>query len=366
MVKKIAVIFGGQSNENEISVITGTMALNVLKSAGYETVPVYIAQNGDIYTGEKLADISNFSSSDYVNCPQAMFFTGGIYELNKRGKPKKFIPFDVALNCCHGGSGEGGGISGLCEVLNIPFASAGVFESSALMDKYLTKLVLSAIGVETARYVYVKSVEEAETADNMPDFPLIVKPVSLGSSIGVEKVATREELRAALECALLYDRAVIIEEYFSDRREINCAAYYSAGKVVTSDCEEARPGGDIFSYEEKYGGHGKSVYPADIPEQLSEEIKKITRVVYEKLNMRGIVRFDFILSGGKVYLSEINTVPGSLSYYLLADGFKDFARVLNSVIDQAVADFSLTKSKKLIRTGILENISTNACKVGRK
>jgi len=366
MSKTIAVIFGGVSNENEISVITGTMAANVLKSGGDTVIPVYISQKGDIYAGEMLADVGNFKGKNYEKAPRAIIANGGVYTLNKRGKIKKFSRADVALNCCHGGSGEGGGICGLCAAAGIPLASAGIFESSAFMDKYLTKLVLSSLGVKTADYAYIKSVEEIDGATDMPDFPLIVKPVNLGSSIGVERAENADELKNAVECGLFYDSAVIIEEYFENRREINCAAYFAHGKVITSECEEAFASGGLLSFEDKYAGGGKSVFPADIPQDMSEFIKKTTAEVYSKLNMRGIVRFDYIVSGGEIFVSEINTVPGSLSYYLLSKGFKDFYPVLSAVIDQALDDYAISKSKKLITTGILENVPQNSGKLGIK
>lgn len=365
MEKTIAVIFGGTSNENEISVITGTMAANVLKEAGHKVIPLYIAQNGHIYTGQ-LTDIANFKSEGYLGEPRAVLANGGIYTLNKRGKFKKFEKVDVVLNCCHGGVAEGGAVCGMCAAADLPLASAGVFESALFMDKYLTKLILSALDVKTLDYVYIKPGKTDDMCGDMPDFPLIIKPVHLGSSIGVEKVSNADELNIALESAFIYDSAIIAESYVEKRREINCAAYYYRGEVKTSECEEAVTDGDILSFEDKYTGGGKSVLPADIPADISGLIKETTRYVYSKLDMRGIVRFDYILSGSEVYLSEVNTVPGSLSYYLLSSGFKDFARVLNEVIEQAQIDYIELKSKKLIKTGILENISSNTCKTGCK
>lgn len=366
MSKTIAVVFGGVSNENEISVITGTMAANVLKSGGFTVLPLYISQSGDMFCDEKLCDVTSFKGGDFSRFQRAFFAKGGIYALNKRGKPKKFHRVDVALNCCHGGAEEGGAVSGACKLNKIPLASAGIFESSVFMDKYLTKLILSSLNVKTAEFAYVKSIENLHTRGDMPQFPVIVKPVSLGSSIGVEKAENAEELENAVLSGLIYDSAVIVEEYLEARREINCAAYMSADGVRTSECEEAVSGGDILSFEDKYRGGGKSVLPADIPPDISRLIKDTTRGVYEKLNMRGIVRFDYILSKGQTYLSEINTVPGSLSYYLLSGGFKDFLPVLKDVISRAEKDFAAEAGKKLLRTGILENIAPNTCKTGAK
>lgn len=364
MKRTVAVIFGGVSNENEISVITGTMAANVLKNGGDQVVPLYLSQKGGLYTGEGLLDINNFKSGD-VEKTKATIMRGGVLELNKRGKVKRFIKVDVALNCCHGGMGEGGGVSGLFALCGIPLASAGMFESAAFMDKYFTKLVLQSLGVNVAPYVYFRSSKDALCAEEL-GYPVIVKPAKLGSSIGIAKANERSELLSAVEAAFFYDDGVLVEKYFSDRREINCAAYLSDNKVITSECEEAFTKGDILSYDDKYAGGGKSQLPADLPKELSDKIKGITADVYSRLNMRGIVRFDYILCGDEVYLSEINTVPGSLSYYLLSNGFKDFYPVLQAVIVQALDDWQRAADKKVLCTGILNSLPSNAAKTGKK
>ena len=364
MGRNIAVVFGGRSNENEISVITGTMALNVLKSGGDSVIPLYISCEGEIFTGENLSDINAFSK-DISAFPRAQITKGGVYICNKRGKPKKFVPLYAAVNCCHGGLGEGGGVCGLFAVNGIPFASAGMFESAAFMDKYFTKLVLSALNVRVAEYKYIRGISEIDIAEKL-GYPLIIKPAKLGSSIGVVRADDRAQLEAGLESAFLLDDGVIIEGYFQDKREINCAACLTEGELLISECEEALPKSGVYSFEDKYTGEGASVLPADIPKRTAGEIKNIVREVYTRLNMRGIVRFDFILSGGQIYLSEINTVPGSLAYYLFADGFKKFYPVLSAVIARAVLDNDEQDKKRIIHTGILDNIPSNACKHNRK
>lgn len=363
--RTIAVIFGGISNENEISIITGTMAANVLRSGGDVVVPVYVSREGALYTGENLTDISVFKDGGYKRFPRAVIALGGVYALTRRGKLKKFRKVDVALNCCHGGAGEGGGACGLMEMNGIPLASAGMFESAAFMDKYYTKLILRSLRVRNAPYVYLKSAEQLEEAEEL-GYPLIVKPARLGSSIGIARADDRAQLEEALLSAFCFDSGVIVEKYLPDRREINCAAYFSDGAVITSECEEAFSFGDILSYDDKYSGGGKSVLPADIPRRTSDRIKALTAKVYSRLNMRGIVRFDYIISCGKLYLSEVNTVPGSLSYYLLSNGFKDFYHVLQAVIVQAEEDKKLRDGKLILETGILNNIRSNACKRGAK
>ena len=359
--KTIAVVFGGVSNENEISVITGTMAANVLKAGGMAVLPVYVAQNGEFFTDEELLKLDTYKQNAFKNCNRAIIADGGVCVLNKRGKVKKYVKVDCVLNCCHGGWGESGGLNGLCAAAGLPLAGAGMFESSAFMDKYLTKIVLSGLGVKVAPYRYIRP--NSGEVCGLP-YPLIVKPATLGSSIGIQKVEDGEQLKAALDCAFIYDSAAIVEKYLTPRREINCAAYFANDEVVVSECEEAVTAGDILSFEDKYQGGGKSVIPADIPAEISTHIRETTRKVYEKLNMRGIVRFDYILSD-EVFLSEVNTVPGSLAYYLFAKSFKDFFGVLESVISQAERDF-IRSRKKLLTTGILQNLPANPQKVARK
>ena len=357
--KNIAVFFGGVSSENEISIITGTMVCNVLKKGGQTVWPVYITQEGRYLCGGNLADIKNFSGEVLPKAAECAFEKGGLVILSKRGKIKERVPVCAAVNCCHGGWGEGGGISGLCAALSIPLASAGVFESSSLLDKYLTKILMKGLDVSTVEYDYLRDICGATHIKN---FPVMVKPVHLGSSIGVVKAGNAEELSAALEAAFMLDGGVIVERYITGRREINCAAYFADGKVITSPCEEVF-GGDILSYDDKYSGNGRRAFPAEITQDMADKIRGLTQEVYSKLNMRGIVRFDFIVEGDSVYLSEVNTVPGSLSHYLLTQNFEEFYKLLLTLIEQARTDFTQSASKTLINTGIINNFASNACKI---
>ena len=358
------ISFGGASNENEVSVITGTMACNVLKRAGRNILPLYISQEGEFFAGGELADIALFKGEGYKKAAKAIIADRGIYTLSKRGKIKAFFKADCLLNCCHGGSGEGGGLSGLCAMAGIPLAGSDEFASSAFLNKYYTKLVLEALGVRTAPFKKITSADDKESLASL-GFPLIIKPLTLGSSIGVEKVENPEELAEALNTAFALDGGAIAEKYLFPRREINCAAYRTLLGVQVTECEESLFGGGVFTFEDKYGGGGRSVFPADIPQELSSEIKDITKRVFAALGMRGIARFDFIVCGGEIYLSEVNTVPGSLSQYLVSRSYREFGEVLLKIIEEARASFYGGK-KAIITTGILRNIPSNACKMRPK
>ncbi len=360
----VGVVFGGVSNENEISIITGTMACNILKKGGTAILPIYIAPDNRVYADARLSDLTIFQKDGYQKCAQAVIAQGGVYLKNRWNKLGKFISLSAALNCCHGGMGEGGGLNGVFALADIPFAGAGLFESAAFLDKYYTKLVLSALRVPTVKYRYITQEEQALACAQKLGFPVIVKPARLGSSIGVVKVDDAAQLSQAVQAAFTYDSGVLIEQYVTEKREINCAAYFAEGKVVVSPCEESIAAGDTLTYEDKYAGGGKSVCPAEIPAQTAEKIRQITASVYAKLGMRGIVRFDFLLQGDNIYVSEINTVPGSLAYYLLSKGMAHFYPVLQAVLEQARQDFDLQKQKSILRTGIIHNFTANACKNG--
>lgn len=365
MLKKydIAVIFGGVSSENEVSVITGTMVANVLKKGGKSVLPVYIDHGGNMMAGEPLADVTAFNSGEKrcLQKAQPCAMANGGFVLFKGGKPKAYVGVECIINCCHGGCAEGGGVAGAALINNIPFASASLFESAAFMDKYYTKLVLSSLGVQLAKYAYSRGIDGAIEGARALGYPVIVKPATLGSSIGVAKAEDEEELISAVKTAFELDGGVLIEEYFAFRREINCAAYLSGKGVVISPCEEVTSSGDFLTYDDKYSGGGERKFPVD--GESERKVQGIVKNVYEALGMRGIVRFDFIEANGQVYLSEINTVPGSLSQYLLSGSFGDFYRVLCDCVETAKADFADRRSRRIISTGILNNIRSNACKL---
>ncbi|MDE7380317.1 MAG: ATP-grasp domain-containing protein [Clostridia bacterium] len=352
----VAVLFGGVSSEHEVSVITGTLVCNVLINGGESVLPVYIDRSGNAYAGEGLADVGIYKGEGYKKFERCSLAQGGVHIFNKRGKPVRSVGAECVLNCCHGGVCEGGAVAGACALLNLPCASAGMFESSVFMDKYFTKLVLKSLGVPVAKYAYSRDIAGAIAGAKELGYPVIIKPATLGSSIGIAKCDNIEQLKSALELAFELDGGVLIEEYLSPRREINCAAYMREGSVICSPLEEATSAGAVLSYDDKYCGGGSRVFPAELDGQTAEIIHNLTEQVYTALNMRGIVRFDFIISGERILISEINTVPGSLSQYLLSDSYKNFYGVLKDVINQAKQDFAAHKQKRIITTGILNDI----------
>ena len=374
--KNIAVVFGGRSCENEISVITGTMAANVIDGSAYNVYPVYLSQEGKFYTGEALFDVSAFRGGVEGKASEALFTDGALY-VRKGKKLREISKIDCGVNCCHGMGGEDGAVSALFALNSIANASPDLLASSVFMDKGATKLVAKALGIRTAPYFRIGEREYARRAafavrcvEKRLGYPVIVKPARQGSSIGIFVAEDRASLVRALESAFSYDSVLIAEKYLSDRREINCAAYKKEGDIVVSECEEPLTSHKILTFGDKYisgGGKERSrVFPADVPAEIAARAKAYTKLLYRRLDLRGPVRADYIVSGGEVYFNEMNTVPGSLAYYLFSESLAGFARLMNDLIAQGIEDARVSQSKKMLKNcGVLNALPAKGGKAPR-
>ncbi len=348
MKKNVAVFFGGRSNEHDISVITGMYAVNLLRGADYIVYPVYLPREGGMcfIDADGIKDVTDQKKKRIP----VYLYEGELRSVKKR---KKLFRIDVALNCCHGGAGEDGTLSALLQWNNIPFASPGVAVSSVFMDKWLGKIAARGLGIPVARGVRVKE-GESVSVEKAGGFPVIVKPVALGSSIGIKVAHDEEEFAAALDYAFRLDGEVLVEEYFARKRDINCAAYKKGGEVITSPLEEVFSNDAILSFHEKYEQAAKkSELPADLPEETAEAIREYTARIYENFSCRGVVRADFLIANDKVYFNELNTVPGSLSCYLFGESLTDAREFLCALVEDALADRD--GEKEIIRTSVLDS-----------
>ena len=374
-LKNIAVVFGGMSCENEISVITGTMAANVLDRERYVSHPVYLAQSGKFYTGKALFDVANFRSGIESKAEEALFLDGKLCTV-KGKKIKEVARIDCGINGCHGLGGEDGTVSALFALNRIPCASPGMAGSAVFMDKELTKLVAKALGIKSAPWFRIGEAEYKKRAamalrcvEERIGYPVIVKPARQGSSIGVLVAENRAELVRAVQSALEYDAVVIAEKYLAGCREINCAAYKKGGEIVVSECEEPLTAHKILTFRDKYMAGGKERvrnFPAALPEQSAARIKGYTKLLYRRLNLCGVVRADFLLAGEEVYFNEMNTVPGSLAYYLFAESMAGFSRLLSDLIEQGILEAKAAGGKKMLKNcGVLTSLPAKGGKRGR-
>lgn len=339
-MKTVAVFFGGHSNEREISVITGMYCVNLLRAAAcYRVLPVYLSPEGEFLLGEGLRGVEDFRTADPPAGLRCVLLTRGGFLFAK--KPKKRVAVDVALNCCHGGAGEGGVLSALLEWHAIPSASPGMAPSAVFLDKSLSKLVLKGMDIPVLPSFAVRAADYAaggwKSEAAALGYPLIAKPSKLGSSVGIKVAKDEAALSAALQEGFRLDGRVLVERYLAGKRDLNIAAYRAGGRVVLSPVEEVFSDGDILTFGEKYEGRGsrRSELPAHIPDEIAARMGEILGSIYEQFDLRGVVRADFLLSEEGLYFNELNTVPGTLATYLFGESLTDARKLLVRLIEVA-------------------------------
>lgn len=342
----VLVFFGGKSCEHDVSVITGVLTLNSLDKNLYNPIPIFISKDGDWYTGKSLQDVGFYKSENYSKLKKVTLLSNDKFLYQKGILLKKLYKIDVAINCMHGLNGEDGSLAGTLKLLGIPLASPSLFGSSFAMDKEYTKTILKGLKVDCLNYakLYKRDYEsdyQSAIKSVKIKYPLIVKPANLGSSIGISSAKNDVELKKALDLAFSYDSKVIIEHKLSNFIELNCSAYKKGGEIVVSDVERPISASEILTFNDKYetfkGGSSRE-FPAKIDIEISNKIKETTKKIYERCDFNGIIRIDYILED-KLYLNEINTVPGSLAYYLFSDTIKGFSKILTDIINQTLEDY---------------------------
>ena len=386
---RVGVFFGGKSVEHEVSVISGLQAYNAFNRDKYELIPVYITKDNEFYTGEAIGDIAN-----YKNIPALLQRSTRVFFMCEQGQvqliqyPVKKLgssvvaQIDVAFPVVHGANVEDGSIQGFLRHYNIPLVGCDVAASAVSMDKYVTMTVLKDNGIPVLDSVTlnVKAYERDEDAayDNVEEkigYPVIVKPVNLGSSVGIKVAKDREGLREALEYAFTFGARVLIQHAIMNLREINCAVLGDYEDAQASECEEPISGDEILSYEDKYvagskgGSEGmrtaKRELPADLTPQKREEIRQMAVKTFQALNCSGVARIDFMIDRDtdQVYVNEINPIPGSLAFYLWEALDKPYAELLDDMVGLAL---KREREEKSMQTSFDSNILQNANLSGAK
>ncbi len=344
---KIAVLFGGKSVEHEISIISAVQAMRSLNREKYEIIPVYITKNNEMYTGDDLFSIEEYTNfPSLINkCTRVTFAVSGnrtqLVKCSTKLFEKNLVSeIDLAFPIVHGTNCEDGTLHGFLKMFNLPLVGCDVTASAVGMDKYIMKTVFrdNAIPVLDCRCFtraqYEQSPESAiEKTEKAIEYPVIVKPVNLGSSVGIKKASDRNELAEALENAFNFAGKVLVEKAVQNLKEINCSVLGDCDEAAASECEEPVNSDEILSYEDKYisGGKGgaksggskgmaslKRKIPADISRDEREYVRSLAVKAFKCMNCNGVVRIDFMMDteSRKIYLNEINTIPGSLAFYL--------------------------------------------------
>ncbi len=377
MKTNMAVFFGCRSVEHEVSVISAVQAMNAIDRSKYEVIPVYVTKDGEMFTSPLLFDIESFKGNldELVKkCEQVTFIrlknktvmrtlVSGLF------KKSKDTVIDLAFPIVHGTNCEDGTMAGYFEFLNLPYISCDIISAAVGMDKAVFKSVLKSAGLPVLDCMTFRSREYSAEKEHFIKaigekigYPLIIKPANLGSSVGITKVNNESELESAISLAASFAEKILAERAVENLREINCSVLGDADSCIASVCEEPFMHDEILSYADKYEGNSKSKgmaslgrkIPADISEELSEKIRELSVKIMKVTGSSGVVRIDYLLDSksGEVFANEINTIPGSLAFYLWeASGIK-----YTELIDR-LADIAFKRQRN--RDNLTFTIKTN-------
>lgn len=386
MKTNVAFFYGCRSVEHEVSIISAVQAMRAVDREKYDITPVYVTKDGEMYTGNCLFEIEEYRNlSELLSKCQKVNFTrenGAVImteQTKKMFQKPKSVRIDVAFPVVHGTNCEDGTIQGFFEYLNLPYVGCDIISSAVGMDKAVFKDVLKSAGLPVLDCICIRAKEYLTDKQKIQDeieekigFPLIIKPVNLGSSVGISKVNTKEQLDDAVMLALSFTDRILAEHAITSLREINCSVLGDADECTASVCEEPFMNDEILSYEDKYMGNSKNggqskgmaslgrKIPADLSEEKAEEIRSLACKTFKAIGANGVVRIDFMIDTetDKVYANEINTIPGSLAFYLWEASGVKYPELITRLIDLA---FKRQRSRNnityTIDTNILSGVS---------
>lgn len=383
---KIGVIFGGPTVEHEVSIISAVQAMNNLDKEKYDIYPIYIDKNSNWYTGNMLMEMDIYRDFDNLKRYAkrvVLYNKDGKYLLQSvTGFKKVITELDIVLPVVHGNNIEDGTIQGYLNTVGIPYVGSSVLGSSLGQDKVVMKQVFQSVGLPIVPYIWFFDYQYYETKDaickdvNKLGYPVLVKPATLGSSVGITYVHSEEDLNKAITEAINYDKKIIIEKAVNNLVEVNCSVLGNYENQQASVLEEVMSTKEFLTYQDKYvgGKNGKlkgskpskgmagasRIVPARLDEEMTLKIQNLAKDAFLSLNLSGVCRIDFLVDSksNKVYINEPNTIPGSLAFYLWEESGKKYPELLDEMITIAIKDYK-DKAKKttVFETNILSNFS---------
>lgn len=364
---RVGVIFGGESVEHEVSIITAVQAMEYIDQDKYEIVPIYISKDRTWYTGKMLMDIGIYSDFDnlkrYAKKVTLCRKNGSFYLQTINGIFRKNIAeIDIAFPIVHGNNVEDGTLAGYLDTLGIPYVGSRVLGASLGQDKVVQKQVLAAENLPIVDYVwfydteYYTNTEKINEHINKLGYPVIVKPACLGSSVGISVVKNAKDLDKAINEAIKYDTKILVEKMVNNLVEVNCAVLGNYAFQETSLIAEMLTDNDFLTYQDKYVGNGKGakkggskdgmassdfIIPARLDDKMTNEVYTLSKKAFRALNLSGVARIDFLIDkkDKKVYINEPNTIPGCLSFYMFSPAGKNYTRLLDEMITIAIKDY---------------------------
>ena len=394
MKLNIAVFFGGESVEHEVSIISAHQAIEALDKNKYNVIPVYVSKERKLYVSDLLKDMSNYKDLKHLisQCTQVSITSEDNRVVIRPVKPSLFGPkelgtIDVAIPVMHGTNGEDGTIQGFFEMLKVPYAGCDLYGAAIGQDKVLQKNVLSDNNLPITNWFWVYGSEmdthQSEILDKVHRliYPVIIKPARTGSSVGISIAHNDEEYLACFDEARQYDEKIITEKVVKPMREINCSVVGDSYSCVASVLEEVSSVSqdELLSFSDKYLGGSKStksegskgmastarIVPAPLTDEQTRLVQQLAKETFRVLGTSGICRIDFLMDADtkKVYVNEINTIPGSLAFYLWQAAGVSFSELMDKLVELAL-DRERRRSKMTFsyETNILSNFSASSAK----
>lgn len=382
MKLRLGVIFGGVSVEHEVSIISAVQAMKQIDEEKYEIIPIYIGKDKEWYTGRLLRDIEMFSDLDLMKKYAknvTLYNKGDDFVLQNKKGFKRIVDYvDLVLPIVHGTNVEDGTLQGYLELIGIPYVGSNLYSAAIGQDKVFQKQIFEASDLPIPKFLWFFDNEYKENEEKVLKkiktlgYPVMVKPARLGSSVGISKVNDEEKIKEAIEEAIKYDEKVLIEKVVENLIEVNCSVVGNYMTQESSLLEEVMGVDEFLSYKDKYLGSGTKktsnkgkgmaatnrVLPARLDDDMTNEIRELSKTVFKVLNSSGVVRIDYLVDkkAKKVYINEVNTIPGSLSFYLWEATNKSYKELLDNIIGLAIKNYKRKKNKVFsFESNILSN-----------
>jgi D-alanine-D-alanine ligase len=384
MKVKLGVMFGGETVEHEVSIISALQAIQNLNKDKYDVIPIYIGKNKVLYTGDSLLEIDTYKSFEDnrkdVKEVSLVKKDGKYFLQNTKGFIRKDITeVDIVLPVVHGNNVEDGTLAGFLDTIGIPYVGPHVLGAALGQDKVAMKQVMGSSGIPIVDYIWFFDNEYLDDKSNILKdvkklgYPVVVKPATLGSSVGITFVKSEKDIEKAIDEAIGYDNKVVIEKAVDNLVEVNASVLGNYENQKVSPLEEVMGLDEILSYSDKYLSNSKTkgsgskgmastnrIIPARISKELTKEIQDTSKKVFKLLNLSGVCRIDYLIDKKteKFYVNEPNTIPGSLSFYLWKEADVEYKDLLDEMISIAIKEYK-NKSKKTMsfETNILAGFS---------
>lgn len=399
---KVGVIFGGETVEHEVSIISAIQAMNKIDEEKYEIVPIYITKDREWYTGEMLRDIEVYQDFNLIkkySSNVVLYYKNGSYVLQKKkGLFKSIVKeIDIAFPIVHGTNVEDGVLQGYLQTVGIPYVGPNVYAGVVGQDKVYMRDIFKANDISIPNYTWFYDTDYKNDSDKVIkkieklSYPVIIKPATTGSSIGIGTAKDKKELEKAISEAINYDSKIIVEEMVPNLMEVNISVLGNHSSQELSVIEEVLSTHKFLTFEEKYVGSSKvkgklgakltpckgskgmasasRKIPADLTDKMQKEVEDLAIRVFKALGSSGVARIDMLVDKKtkKVYVNEINSIPGSLAFYLWDKKGKDYTTLLDEMINIAIKDYKTRTSKvHTFDNNILQGFSENRGLKGMK